>query len=522
MARKKKAVKRKEKPRLTREDVLARGNSRSLKKTEILEKRLAEAEAKVREQGHTIAEYEQELERIKIPVGPNITKSDSAYEFKRKLGQGAQGMVYLAYKVTYSEGKKIDSKRTALKIMRNPGNKQMFQAMMREATFVSKFHQENVIRAEPMEIKDIDELPFGIGASIKKKMGARFRRGIPIMPMEYVPGFKFGNDLGSWYRHLANWRSPFYQGTNKNQMPLQVLWFIISRGGRGLGYIHTEFGKVHKDVKPENIVMDNQGVVKISDFGLCDMNVSEGTIVGTPLYMSPEQMEGKALEPRSDVFSLGIVALEGMLGYNPHSPSAERWLKAKGKYATELSMKEYTSFIDLLRFNAGNFIEHVDANYFKDIKTPFSLELCKEVCEILKAMLEEKPENRPESTELSQRIEGAIYRFGKGPTNNSLKMLGRIYEHDYELGKGFGSSDEYIIYLNEHPEIGKELNFLCIDDSEIPYPTRQVKFGSRDYPLFYDGQGAGTHAAEIDAATRLRRRVEHITDTVSSLELINF
>ncbi|MCA9034463.1 MAG: protein kinase [Planctomycetaceae bacterium] len=86
-------------------------------------------------------------------------------------------------------------------------------------------------------------------------------------------------------------------------------------------------GIVHRDIKPENILVTKKGEVKVADFGLAQLHdpdeegkpVREGTTMGTPLYMSPEQVGGKELDPRSDVYSLGVTFYELLSGQTPFS-----------------------------------------------------------------------------------------------------------------------------------------------------------------------------------------------------------
>src|SRR3970040_2100293 len=82
----------------------------------------------------------------------------------------------------------------------------------------------------------------------------------------------------------------------------------------GLGFAH-EFGVVHRDVKPGNIMLLERGAVKIMDFGIARMRFAEhqtstGMVLGTPRYMSPEQIGGQPVDQRSDIFSLGTVLYE--------------------------------------------------------------------------------------------------------------------------------------------------------------------------------------------------------------------
>ena len=89
---------------------------------------------------------------------------------------------------------------------------------------------------------------------------------------------------------------------------------------RALGYAHRR-GIVHRDVKPQNVILDNEGQAKVADFGIARAGGSEmtetGTIVGTVQYLSPEQAQGQPVSPRSDLYSAGIVLYELLTGQVP-------------------------------------------------------------------------------------------------------------------------------------------------------------------------------------------------------------
>jgi serine/threonine-protein kinase len=96
---------------------------------------------------------------------------------------------------------------------------------------------------------------------------------------------------------------------------------------RGLQAAHEQ-GIIHRDIKPQNVLIDHKGEVKLMDFGIARMAEAKegmtqaGLIVGTPHYMSPEQVQGKQLDPRSDVYSMGVMIYETLTGRRPFESSS--------------------------------------------------------------------------------------------------------------------------------------------------------------------------------------------------------
>jgi serine/threonine-protein kinase len=124
---------------------------------------------------------------------------------------------------------------------------------------------------------------------------------------EYVQG----QDLGQW---LAR------NGPPTLSQALAIIRQVAAALARA-----AEQGVVHRDIKPENIMLTSSGEVKVADFGLARVPHEEaeltqvGMTMGTPLYMSPEQIEGRLLDPRSDIYSLGVTCYHLLAGKPPFS-----------------------------------------------------------------------------------------------------------------------------------------------------------------------------------------------------------
>ncbi len=129
--------------------------------------------------------------------------------------------------------------------------------------------------------------------------------GIGFLIMEYVPS-----------KSLADLFHKQQGGMN----PLELLPILIQTA-RGLFVAHSH-GVIHRDVKPANIMVSDSGDVKITDFGVSystnqEQITQDGMVVGTAQYISPEQAQGQQATPQSDIYSLGVVAYEGLAGHRP-------------------------------------------------------------------------------------------------------------------------------------------------------------------------------------------------------------
>jgi hypothetical protein len=140
-------------------------------------------------------------------------------------------------------------------------------------------------------------------------------RGVPFIAMEMLPGV----DLEALLRA-------------GEPLPLTEKLDVVIQVCRGLAYAH-EHGIVHRDIKPSNIRLLEDGTAKIMDFGIAKLGATHltktGMMVGTVHYMSPEQVRGKPLDGRSDVFSVGVILYELLAGQRPF----------RGEGATEVLYK---------------------------------------------------------------------------------------------------------------------------------------------------------------------------------------
>ncbi len=203
------------------------------------------------------------------------------YEIIGELGQGAMGIVYKA------KDPIIDRMLAIKTINLGPG-----LALDEKAEYEARFYQE-AKAAGRLSHPNIITV-FDVGKS----------GDVAYIAMEFLEGRELRDILDD---------TPL--------LPVNQVLNIAVQVALGLAFAH-EHGIVHRDVKPSNIMVIHDWEVKITDFGIARMASSavqtqSGMVLGSPKYMSPEQVLGKTLDQRSDIFSLGVVLYEMLTGQPP-------------------------------------------------------------------------------------------------------------------------------------------------------------------------------------------------------------
>ncbi|HET8708115.1 MAG TPA: serine/threonine-protein kinase [Pseudomonadales bacterium] len=203
------------------------------------------------------------------------------YEIRSVIGQGAYSCVYLGYDGLID--RLVALKTLRFDLMDARAKELELTRFTTEAKVVGKLRHENLVIV--YEYNTSDDQPF--------------------VAMEYVKGASLKQLL-------------FEQKT----LPLNQVVSTAFQLLDGLGYIHEQ-RLIHRNLKPANIFIREDGVVKIADFGLARSVdgpiTAHGRLMGTPAYMSPEQSLGTALDARSDLFSLSVVLYEALTGVLPFS-----------------------------------------------------------------------------------------------------------------------------------------------------------------------------------------------------------
>ena len=210
------------------------------------------------------------------------------YQLDAELGRGTMGVVYRAQQAQ-------SGKPFAVKVLIDvlSADVTFVTRFMREAAVVSRLNHPNIVRV------------FSSGR----------QDGHIYFVMEYFPGMTAGQML-----------------RERKRLPWGEVIEIAAQAADALSYAHVEGRLVHRDVKPENMLVDRWRRVKLLDFGLAriegmDAITRAGTVVGSLYYVSPEQLLGRKLDGRSDVYALGVSMYEMLTSQRPY----------RGQTLTEMS-----------------------------------------------------------------------------------------------------------------------------------------------------------------------------------------
>lgn len=381
-------------------------------------------------------------------MSSNITFLSSArYTFVEEIGRGGMGIVYLAQREC--EGV-VDL--LVLKTIKSLSQDKL-NSLKNEARLAATLRHENIVRAYGLEsipfsklpkkfMKELehhqDDKPGGSSSGDRGKRAAnRIKKGhtvegrraiqssnarlddknkLYLMVMDYVEGCDLRDILSDFH------------GSGM-LLPVPLGAFIVSRICRALEYAHDVI--IHRDLSPENILINNQGVAKLTDFGIAVAVSSEKhEFAGKMQYMSPEQFSMQTVDKRSDIFAMGLIAYQ---------------------LATGISLLQTSSSL-----NFKDQYNHVKALMKKDFIPPH--EICKDIpieySKIISKMLEMKKKDRYQSmSDVSNDLERKyLYAKGFGPTNNSLQAYLDIADMNF---KEFDQTQL------------KKLSFLADDNNKI-------------------------------------------------------
>jgi serine/threonine-protein kinase len=205
------------------------------------------------------------------------------YKIVRELGRGAMGVVYHA--IDPNIGRPVAIKTINLAAVLKPDEQErMRERLFREARSAGILSHPGIVT-----IYDVEQ-----------------QGDLAYIAMEYVDGPTLDQVLSQ----------PVAMAPDR-------MFSILAQTAVALDYAHGK-GIVHRDVKPANIMINAGGTAKITDFGIAKITASEqftmtGSIVGTPHYMSPEQVQGQTVDGRSDQFSLAVIAFEMLTGEKPYT-----------------------------------------------------------------------------------------------------------------------------------------------------------------------------------------------------------
>jgi len=288
----------------------------------------------------------------KIPRPNDLTgRTLGDFQLIRRIGQGGMGQVYLARQISLK-------RQVAVKILRTDlaANITALKRFQHEAEAVARITHANIVQV------------YAIGES----------DGLNYMALEYVEG-----------RNLRDYIHR--KGPPEVPLAVNIMRQVASALQRA-----SELGFVHRDIKPENILLTRKGEVKVADFGLSrcfaadqPLNITQsGVTMGTPLYMSPEQVQGHNVGPRSDIYSFGVTCYHMFAGEPPF----------RGQTPFEVALQHVQS----------------EATPLQQVRP----DLPPDLCAIVHKMMAKKPEERYQT---AREILRDLMRMKEGLTTSAVQ-----------------------------------------------------------------------------------------------------
>jgi len=344
--------------------------------------------------------------------------SSSTYTILGEIGRGGMGIVLLAEK--NSEGV---ADLVALKTIRAKSADHEMR-LKQEANIATGLRHENIVKTYGLEsipygqlppdfLKEFDTLSFESARRLEVA-----RRSVPGGRLADARTRTRVSPQPSAEQRLFLMVMDYIEGTDvrvfQNEhlkrdllLPVPIGAFVASRVARALAYAHGSI--VHRDVSPENLLVNMQGVVKLSDFGVAVSEAAEG-ITGKISYMSPEQLGGRPVDARTDLYSLGLVLYLLLTGI-PLQRSPARLPQAERlDYVRRLMERPFLP----------------PARVRTDVPDAVS-DICVRMLE--RDCARRYPGAEEAARDLEQRY---LYAKGFGPTNNSLQAYLEIFDAQFK------------------------------------------------------------------------------------------
>jgi serine/threonine protein kinase len=349
--------------------------------------------------------------------------SSSGYTIVDEIGRGGMGIVFLAEK--NCEGV---TDYVALKTIKTQSPDHLAK-LKKEANIATGLRHENIVKTYGLEAIPFAELPDELVREIEEERSGTIRRErIPSV----VPGRRLSGSAAAKAflrqqagagkaddRKLYLMVMDYIEGTDLGTLhkthvkrnlliPCMLGAFIISRVARALAYAHAFL--VHRDISPENVLLNTQGVVKLSDFGIAVTDPSQSQVLaGKFLYMSPEQFRREPLDARTDLFSLGLVLYELLTGISPHRMPAGLTREQTEKQLAMTLQREIPAPVG--------------------VRTDVP-QILSDIC--MKMLEKERARRYPRALDVANHLEQKyLYARGFGPTNNALAAYWEIFGTDF-------------------------------------------------------------------------------------------